>query len=104
MWRKLSFCASGSWAMRSPPRRDGGLVVASDLLVAVRDRHDLVAADDVLDVLERLVAGALPDFAQDGVRRVLAVRQHHLRRRGAPLGLVSGERLLRVALGHEGVR
>jgi hypothetical protein len=59
--------------------RQRRLVVAGDALVAIRHRHELVAADDVLDAGERLVAGPLEDLAQDGVRRVAAVGADRLR-------------------------
>src|SRR6218665_1052279 len=53
-------------------------IEAGHLLVAGRNVAQFGGRDHVVDVVEGLAAGALVHFAQDGVRWVLAVAQHHL--------------------------
>src|SRR5450759_5104441 len=69
---------SDSWALLFLACSQPLLIVAGDAFVALRQRNQFLAADDVVDVLERLVAGAAVDFLQDRVGRRLAVGEHHL--------------------------
>src|SRR6185312_14113801 len=54
----------------------GLLGVTRDPLVTLGQGDEFVAADDILDRYERLVAGALEHLAQDRVRRIGAAGQH----------------------------
>src|SRR5262249_45774461 len=63
-------------------------VIARHTFVALREGNKLFAADDVVDVLERLVAGTAVHFVQDGVWWRFAVCQHHLARRGGAFGFL----------------
>ena len=74
------------------------LVIPRDALVALRQRHEFFAADDVIDILERLVARAAVDFVQDCIGRRTAVCQHHLAGRRQTLGFIDLERLDRVGM------
>src|SRR5713101_2271380 len=73
-------------------------MVAGDLLIALEDRPQLVLADDVLELVEALAAGALLDCIDDDVGRRGAVLQHDAAGRGQPRGFVGLERRDRVAL------
>src|SRR6516162_2788306 len=68
------------------------LLIARDALIGVGDRQQLLAADDVVDRLEGLVAGAFVHFAQDPVGRRRAVGAHHLGGGFEPAFLVAAER------------
>src|SRR6476469_6504890 len=88
----------------SSPRLQPFLIVAGDALVALRQRDQLLAADDIVNVLERLIAGAAIDFVQDRVGWRLAVRQHHFARRRQALGFVSLKCRDRIGVGNKSTR
>ena len=71
-------------------------IEAGDALVALEQACELGLADHVVDVAERLVAGALVDLLQDRVGRIAAVGQHHLRGRRQAALLVGLERRDRI--------
>src|ERR1700676_3802460 len=64
------------------------LVEAGDTLVALRERHELVLADDIMDVREGLISGAKKDLAQNSVGRILAIGQHYIACRRQPAALI----------------
>src|SRR6202047_4673211 len=66
--------------------------IAGDLLVAIGQGDQLVAADDVVDRSERPVVGALKHLAQDCVGRIDAVGQNDPRCYFEALLLISGKR------------
>src|SRR4249919_3680803 len=80
------------------------LVITGDTLVALRKRYELFPADDIVAVLERLVAGAAIDFLQNSVRRRLSVCQDDFGGRGQALGFVSFERGNWIGAGDKCVR
>src|SRR6516164_1160458 len=51
--------------------------IARDALIALRQRDQFLAADDVVDGGKGLVLGAQEHLAQDRIRRVGAVGQDH---------------------------
>src|SRR5215510_235638 len=64
-------------------------VITRHTLVAFGERDEFVSADDVVDVLERLVARAAVDFMQNCVGGRFAVRQHDLACGGETVGFVN---------------
>src|SRR5260370_14839103 len=73
------------------------LRIAGDPLVAFGQCDQLVAADDVVDRVERPIVGALLYFAQDCVRRIGAVGQNDACGRLQALLLIQSKRGNRVA-------
>src|SRR6516165_7506807 len=66
--------------------------ITGDLLVALRQGREFVAADDVVDRGERGIVGALTYLAQDRIRRIGAVGQDDARGRLQSLLFVSFQR------------
>ena len=67
-------------------------------MVALGHAGEFLAADHVVDARERTITGAHEHFAQDRVRRILAVGQHDFRRSGQAQSLVFRERGERIAV------
>ncbi len=59
--------------LRRLPFAQGVLVEAGHALIALGERDEFAAADDIVDARERLVSGTEKYLPQDGVGRVLAV-------------------------------
>src|SRR5690242_16284401 len=68
------------------------LVVPGDTLVTLRQRRELLAADHIVDVRERLVTGTAVDLLQDRIGWRTTVREYHIACRRQALILVSLER------------
>src|SRR5215510_4607641 len=80
----------------SGPRLQPFLVIARHAFVTLGEGNKLLAADDIVDVLERFVPGAAIHLVKYRIRRRLAVSQHDLaRRRQTPrfIGLQRGDRI-----------
>ena len=58
---------------RNLPFAQAVFVETGDALIALGERDEFVAADDIVDAREGLVSGSEKYFAQNGVGRVLAV-------------------------------
>src|SRR6185503_9704361 len=71
----------------------GLAVEAGDLAAAVEDGRALGGRHDVFDPGEGLAARAVPDLAQDRVRRVASVGQHDVGGRGVAHLLVGDQRV-----------
>src|SRR5450631_1135887 len=78
-------------------------VVTGDALITFRQRDEFRPADDVVDILERLVAGAAVDFVEDCIRRRLAVGQYDFAGGRKALLLIGFERGDRVSVRNQGV-
>src|SRR5258706_8114655 len=64
--------------------REAIALEARDALIVLRQRNQLGVADHIVDASEGPVAAALPDFAQDRIRRACAIHEDQLIRRLEP--------------------